>query len=209
MKHYLLIGTSIFLIGCGGSSSSPTEAPQGTETPTIPPLQTDPANMIEALDSLADAFSSPIVYSPLQNIPTTGTATYDGYFFVELSNGSDSLPDELIANLRLQVSFNPNNVSAGGSASNFFDENQDTLSGEVTLTSSNLDRTGNPNSDATFTASMSGNLSPKTGSDFGIAARLEGDFLGASHDALGGAVFGRATQDGELQDVDGRFIAAR
>ena len=196
----------MLLISCGGNSADPTDQP---DPPTLPPIQTEPVDMREAFEDLVQIFSDPVVYTELQNIPTTGTVNYDGYFVAELSNKGDGLPDELVANLSLTVRFEANGVDVSGEASNFFDGDNNQLAGALSVSAGELDRTGNPNDDATFTAGLSGDLSANSVGSFSVATRLEGDFLGQQNDALGGAVFGRVTQGGQAQDIDGSFLTAR
>ena len=206
MWLFRLVGAALLTSGCGGSSTSPDQPPV---TPPLPPIQTAPEEMQAALDDLLDIFSSPVVYTDLNDVPTTGAATFNGYFSAQLANPNDDLPDELISNLDLAVDFDASGVNVTGVAENFFDEENHALSGSLAISAGALDRTGNPNLDATFTAQLTGTLTLNGGETLDIESRFEGDFLGPQYDALGGAVFGRVTFGGNVQDIDGRILAAR
>lgn len=158
---------------------------------------------------LLAAHTQPITYTPLTQIPTTGQATYFGYFYGTLANTSDGITDSLTADLELQIGFTPSGVSVGGSVENFFDASDAPISGSLTLSAGALDRTGNPNDDATFQVSAQGQLTESDGDQLDFGSLLEGDFLGARHEALGGAVFGRVEHNGIAQDFDGGFITQR
>jgi len=111
--------------------------------------------------------------------------------------------------MKITVRFTANGVSTIGRATNFCDENNNALSGSLVLSAGQLDRTGNPNNDATFATGLDGELEAQSGQIRSIETRLEGDFLGAQQNALGGALFGRACKGGIVQDIDGAFVAAR
>jgi len=57
--------------------------------------------------------------------------------------------------------------------------------------------------------SATGTLTDDAGSDLVFGVQLEGDFLGTSNDAIGGAALGGVSVDGVDQDFDGGFIAER
>ncbi len=111
--------------------------------------------------------------------------------------------------MKITVRFTANGVSTIGRATIFCDENNNALSGSLVLSTGQLDRTGNPNNDATFATGLDGELEAQSGQIRSIETRLEGDFLGAQQNALGGALFGRASKGGTVQDIDGAFVAAR
>ncbi|SHH18816.1 hypothetical protein SAMN05444003_2382 [Cognatiyoonia sediminum] len=165
--------------------------------------------MHRAIDDVIDAFSNPVLYTEIHAIPTTGRSVYEGYLSSELSDQTDNFPDELIANLKITVRFEANGVNATGRATNFHDENDDALNGSLVLSAGQLDRTGNPNNDATFTVALNGDLEAQNGQIRSIESRLEGDFLGSQQNAIGGKLFGRARKGGSAQNIDGSFIAAR
>jgi len=210
MRVVFALGAFLLVIGCGGSSA-PNGGSSDPNQPVdpLPPIQTEPADMRRAMDDVIDAFSNPVIYTEIHAIPTAGSAVYEGYLSAELSNQTDSFPDELVANMKITVRFDANGVSATGRATNFYDENNNALSGSLVLSAGQLDRTGNPNNDATFTAALDGELEAQSGQIRSIETRLEGDFLGAQQNALGGALFGRALKGGIVQDIDGSFVAAR
>ncbi len=205
-KYIVAVLVATVLASCGGGGQSPTETP---DPPPNPTPQTEPVAMRSAMSDLLDFYANPISYTTLSQIPTTGSARYTGYLSGELSNSSDTIPDSLIANLTIDVEFGATTFVASGQATNFFDDANEPVTGSLVLAVGQLDRSGNPNDDATFTMTADGQLTTAGGDQFDISSRLEGDFLGAQHNALGGAALGRATAGGQLQDFDGSFIAAR
>lgn len=191
--------------GGGGGGGSPTEDPDPLPNPDP---ATEPVEMRAASEDLLDIYADPINYTALSGVPTTGSASYRGYLSGELSNVSDDLPDNLIGNLTIDIQFGTA-LSVTGTATNFFDEDNNAVSGSLSLSGGQLDRTGNPNQDATFVLLADGLLTDDDGDQMDLASQLEGDFLGAQHNALGGAVFGRVTSGSSVQDFDGNFITAR
>ena len=77
------------------------------------------------------------------------------------------------------------------------------------MSNGSLDRTGNPADDATIGINLAGTLTDDADQDLVFGFALEGDFLGAEYNAVGGAALGRVTVDGVDQDFDGGFIAER
>ena len=115
----------------------------------------------------------------------------------------------MTADLELQIGFRPSGVSVGGSVENFFDASDTLISDSLTLSADASDRSGNPNDDVTFQVSAQGQLTEADGDHLDLGLLLVGDFLGAQHEALGGAVFGRVEHNGLAQDFDGGFITQR
>ena len=165
--------------------------------------------MWDARAALLDTYTDPTVYTSLSSLPTNGTATYDGHFSGQLANTTDSVTDTLIGAMTLNVGFQTNTVQVSGSARDFVDGDNNALSGQLTFSAGSLDRGGNPSSDATLRMTASGTLTDTQGRDLVFGTRLEGDFLGAGHAAIGGEVLGSVTVNGVDQDFDGGFIAAR
>ena len=125
-----------------------------------------------------------------------------------MADSAEDLPDSLIGNLTIEIQFG-SVLSLSGRADNFFDESNLAVAGALTLTTGELDRVGNPNLDATLVMTMVCELTDSDGHQMDLASQMEGDFIGAQHNAIGGAVFGRITSEGTIQDFDGSFIAAR
>lgn len=152
---------------------------------------------------------NPVVYTRMSTIPQSGAITYNGYLSGSLSNTSDVLTDTMVGALEMDIAFNGAGVTVSGRADGFRDSNGRSLTGELTLSSGDLDRDGDPNVDPTFTLSADGTLVDHQGRNLVFGTHLEGDFLGTSHNAVGGDALGRVTYNGTSQDFDGIFIAER
>lgn len=196
--------TALTACGGGGGGEPVVTAPPVTPTPT-------PADRGQwaARNTLLATYTNPTVYTPLSTIPTGGSATYDGYLSGRLANRTDTITDTLIGAMTLNVGFSGTSVQVSGSVRNVVDSGNAALSGQLTLSSGSLNRSGNPASDATLLMSARGTLRDAQGRDLAISTRLEGDFLGAGHAAVGGEVLGSVRVNGVDQDFDGGFIGAR
>lgn len=165
--------------------------------------------MRAARSALLDTYADPLDYTSLSSVPTSGSATYLGYFAGNLADDDDSITDTLIGQIDMDVRFTSSSVSISGSVDNFVDDDNDALGGSLRLSNGSLNRSGNPNSDATLVISAAGTLTDDRGRDLDIGTQLEGDFLGNNHRAVGGEVLGSVTVNGRDQDFDGSFIAER
>jgi hypothetical protein len=200
------------LAACGGGGGSTTEV-EVTIDPTVQtptqPTDTSTAGQRAAATALLTEWAptNPPIYTNLSVIPTTGSAEYAGFVYGELSNDSDTITDSVIGSLNLEVGFNAGGASFGGSASGFVDEDDNDLTGNLTVSSGSLDRTGNPADDATIGISLAGTLTDDADQDLVFGFALEGDFLGSEYNAIGGAALGSVTVDGVDQNFDGGFIA--
>lgn len=208
------------LTACGGGGGAGSETPATTD-PTIPapeagPSTLDPADVprtTTALDEAANgmidtwAGTTPIAYTSLAVIPTSGSARYDGYLYGALSDARGSQTESVIGRLNLDVAFSNSSAGFTGNASDFVTGDNDALTGTLSISGGGLNRNGNPASDATVQGvAVNGTLTGAGATRvFGIA--LEGDFLGTTAEAIGGDALGRVTVDGTDQDFDGGFIA--
>lgn len=202
------------LTACGGGGGSSTDIPVTTD-PGIPNPISGPAGpstqggrTVSAL--LNDwASSTPLDYTSLSAIPATGSASYDGFLYGVLSTTGGRQTESLIGRLSLDVGFAASDINITGTASDFTANETTPLSGTLTVAGGRLNRGGNPASDATLqgvgvTGTLTGGGDTRV---FGLA--LEGDFLGAQADALGGDALGRVRVDGTDQNFDGGFIAEK
>lgn len=205
----ILVG---LLAGCGGSAAT-------TPVVTGPPVVTAPvitqaslsemAAMQSAQAAMISDYSSPIVYTPLASVPTSGNAVYKGYLGGTLANSSDGLTDTIIGEMSLTVEFTNSSVNVSGSARNFRDDDGALMTGSLTFSTGDLDRGGDPSSDATLTLTANGTLIDADTNSLLFGTQLEGDMLGTNYSAVGGAVLGLVTHNGISQDIDGEFIAER
>lgn len=190
------------MIACGGSgSTTPVTLPS-------PPLQGSTASLA-AVQGLLDTHADPVDYTTLNTIPQSGNASYSGFAYGTLANTSDTITDSLIGELSVSVSFGPSSTSLTGNITDFVDQDGDALSGTLALTSGEFDRSGSPNADSTVGITVSGNLTDDTSQTLAINGRLEGDFLGSDHLAIGGEFLGTVVSNGDNQNLDGGFIAER
>lgn len=205
-----LMGTLAACGGGGGGGGDGTPPTTPAPTPPTAPTPGDDLNTMEAgRDALLATYANPLDYTDLSAIPTRGDANYQGYFSGNLANTGDSITDTLIGQIDMDVDFTSNSVRVSGSVGSFVDEDDDALSGSLTLGNGSLDRDGNPSNDATLVLTATGTLTDDRGRDLDIGTQLEGDFLGSGHAAVGGEVLGSVTVNGTDQDFDGSFIAER
>lgn len=187
----------------------------GASTPIIAPPPVRPGNGLSYNQVLNDAsalgarFFNPIVYTEMAQIPMSGVAAYDGYYFGELLNGSAVGVENIIGKLALNLVFSPYSTSVSGAVGNFSDSNNEPLSGQLELSHGALDRAGNPNTNATLTSRSIGSLTTAQGITLQFEVYLEGDLLGADHDAVGGNLVGGVTSENLVFSFDGYFIGER
>lgn len=208
------------LAACGGAVTptvEPAPEPEPVVTPAPDPTPEEPepeapaptlAQMTAGSMALIDDYS-PITYTTLSVVQTTGAATYDGYLGGVLSNSSDAITDEILGEMSLTVTFNNDAVVVTGDAYNFRDEDGVAMDGTLRFGGGTFDRNGDPAVDATFTMTANGTLEDDQGRNLVFGTQLEGDFLGSNYDAIGGDALGRVTYNGTNQDFDGQFIAER
>lgn len=212
MAHFnigVAAGLLLALSACGGGGGGGDGEPMVTPPPDPTPPSPGDSAMWDARAALLTTHTEPTNYTALSSLPTSGTATYDGYFSGTLSNTTDNVTDSLIGALSLGVQFRATTVTVSGTVSDFVDSDDNALTGELTLSAGSLDRGGDPGSDATLVMQANGTLRDAQGQDLIIGTQLEGDFLGTGHAAVGGEVLGGVTVNGVDQDFDGDFIAAR
>lgn len=165
--------------------------------------------MLNDASALEARFTNPLAYTEMAQIPMSGVAAYNGYYFGELLNGSAVGVENLIGKLALNLEFSPYSTSVSGAVGNFSDSNNEPLSGQLELSHGALDRAGNPNTNATLTSRSIGSLTTAQGITLQFEVYLEGDLLGADHDAVGGNLVGGVTSENLVFSFDGYFIGER
>jgi len=190
------------MIACGGSGGT------GPVTLPTPPLQGSTATLA-AVQGLLDTHADPVSYTSLDTIPQSGNASYAGFVYGTLANTNDSLTDSLIGELSISVVFGSSFTTLSGNITDVVDQDGDPMTGTLDLSSGQFDRSGSPNADSTIGITVSGNLTDDTAQTLLIDGRLEGDFLGTGHPAIGGEFLGSVTSNGISQNLDGGFIAER
>lgn len=198
-----LLATGLTACG-GGAATTPT-----TTNPTPAPAPAPTSNQMKtARNALLSAYS-PITYTNLGAIQTSGAATYDGYIWGDLLNTTDAVTDAVLGEMTLAVAFNNDRVVVSGDAFNFRDAQDAAMDGTLTFSGGTLDRNGDPTVDATFTLTANGTLVDAQNRSLVFGAELEGDFLGSTYQAIGGDALGRVTYNGITQNFNGDFIAER
>lgn len=198
---------SVSLMACGGGGGG-SDTPSMTPTPPVVPTPGPDASAEDLLAAWAP--TTPPAYTPLNLIPAKGRADYEGYVFGDLSNSRDKITDNVIGSLTLEIDFNTKGARFSGNARDFKDENEDAMTGRLTISGGNLDRDGSPANDATVRGvNLEGTLTDSADRKLAFGFQLEGDFLGGNYNAIGGDALGRVTVDGADQDFDGGFIAQR
>ena len=195
------------LAGCGGSSATTPK----TEDPEIPSTSLSAlAAMQSDQTAMISTYPLPNAYTPLASIPISGTYVYDGYLSGGRGETLDALTDIIIGDLKLSVEFGNSSDDISGSASNFHDEDGALMTGSLTFSSGELDRSGDPISDATLTLTVSGRLTDADINTLDFSGNLEGDTLGTNYNALGGdALFNVSENSGTSEYFTGIFIAER
>ncbi len=151
---------------------------------------------------------SPIVYTDLLTIPTTGSAQYSGFISGQLSDISDDVTDGLIGELQLEIAFAETDM-VSGRATNFLDQRGNPVIGSIALTGGALNRDGDPNVDATFSFEGLGELTDTNGRNLELDVDFDGDFLGDQNAGIGGDVMGQVNVEGATQSFGGLFIASK
>lgn len=211
------LATLILLAACGGGGGGGASDP--VQNPAIPgpvtpgdaaPATTD--GLRRAATGLLDIWAPGGVadYTSLAAVPASGSASYGGYLYGDLSTDGGAATDSLIGRLTLTATFSADSAAFSGRVNDVVDSRDDPLSGTLAVSGGSLNRSGNPASDATLRGiAVDGTLRDGDGTTLDVGLRLEGDFLGSTAQALGGEALGRVTVGSTRQDFDGGFIAAR
>lgn len=193
------------LAACGGGGGSGGGGSDGT--PVVEPPPQIAASLGPAAAALLTDHANPVTYADPADVPTSGSARYEGYAYGVLSNSSDAITDNLIGALTLTTDFGSDSFS--GRIDTLRNTDDQPLTGQLSVSGGTFDRAGNPNSDSTLQVSLSGTVTDTGNRSLEIGAVLEGDFLGNGAEAVGGELLGTVTHNGTTQNIDGGFIAAR
>ena len=177
-----------------------------TEEGSVAPRTTPAATYsdLSAQDAALHAQWDGAGYTPPSGLPLSGAASYAGVIGLQTETVSADLA--LSGVLRLDVNFLAGSLS--GSATSFVDQNDTAYGGTLTIANGVLDRTADPVTGFTFSATVSGAISGG-GENFAITADLNGDFLGPAHNAVTGPIAGSASGSVPNGYLFGDFIAAR
>lgn len=185
---------ALLLGGCGGSS-----AVSGRQDITA-------LDQIDAAIGQLQTKHPAGSYTPLSTLAvTTGTVTYEGFMRSSLANTSDTVTDVLAGQVDIAVAFDSPEM-VDGTAHSFVDEDGNSMSGQLTLSGGALNLAGDPTSDFTFQFDGDGQLQDSSGRQIDLEVSFDGDFLGATAEAIGGDVTGTATVGGNAQSLQGLFV---
>lgn len=196
VRHGVLMSIALAASACTGSAE--------------PPLTSNPVALTAAQVYARDASSliqsfQPIEFTDLSLLPGSGTVIYDGFLLGQLANLDDDLTDSFAGKLSLIVRFESDQMVTG-IIQDVVDEDGNSLTGQLTLSGGNLNRSGNPNVDATFVFQGEGELTTNKQELILFDLEFEGDFLGSNNEGIGGDVLGRASTNNGSQAVGGLFI---
>jgi len=183
-KTALPFALAILVAGCGGSSTGATS--------------------FKSIETAGNALSNEIFsvpYTDPSTLPTSGSASYNGYIGVTVDNAID-----VAGELELTADFASDNIT--GSAFNFFDRNENAYAGTLEVSNGGFDRTADTSSEFTFGADLDGTLS-NSGENIQVDASLDGDFTGSDYRYVEGTVFGRARTSEGWFSLDGGFVGER
>ena len=155
----------------------------------------------ETLDMLGDVSSLGI--SPALFLPTSGTASYDGYLGAADTSGA------IIGDLDLTADFGADSIS--GTASNFIDEENTEYTGRLTISNGDIFRTADPATEYQIAADVNGTLSTDEART-SVNAIMLGDFFGGSQQGVAGILRGTTTDQFGTTLLDGSnsgFVAER
>jgi len=202
------------LAACGGSSSPVVEDPIVPDLPAAPtdPDPVDPptgdaqtgAEMRSSATSLLLEFADPVVFTELSNVPSSMTATYDGYAYGTLAGNPSTITDTLTGSLSMSIGLASNTANISGTISNFVDDADNAVTGDLTITDGTFNRAGDPSDDPTLSINFAGTLTD-AGQDLVVGGQLQGDFLDTNYNGVGGALLGQVNG----HPINGGFIAER
>lgn len=165
-SHLTVIAGLGLLAGCTGNSDFSFSDPGSSSYNAV----------VSGFENLQDAFDLSLI-TPTGSIPDIGDAVhYDGYMRLHASDHVSGEREEYAGDARLTANFEMDTV--GGSASNFFDSSNRSVSGTLALSAGTIDRTADPSTEWQIGADIDGVLTDGDGVDLEVSASLVGDFLG-------------------------------
>lgn len=203
-KLCIAVITVIFMAGCKGTTDPlpiSSNGPQGEQNETVVQMTRNINNIVQT--NTADGFTN------ILDLPTVGSINYSGNVVWNLSDTNDSISNRMAGSLEIDVTFGSASVNFSGTASNFVDAQNNSMSGALSLSETDIDINGNPNRDATILISANGTLTDSLGQQIRIFSQLEGDFWGSNYNSIAGNVVGSATAGSISQRLDGIFATDR
>lgn len=203
----LILPIILTLAACGGSSSGGNTIidTDGVDVPVLPPVDTDAFTTVGGALAELEFFvekSENLILTPIADIPTSGSATYDGVFSLGRieerfpGDPDPDLVDPLIGEVELDVDFQRNTLS--GNADNFFDDTR-SVSGSLTISDGEIERSVDG---VLFVADVVGEL-PINGAQRDVEGALIGGFGGNDAETIVSLFVGDA--DGEFPLIGTAF----
>ena len=199
-EEFLHSGRSSLLIACCVTAACGGGGGGGGAAPTQFDALFNEAEELASQFELA-GFSDP------SNIPTSGSAQFEGVVLLQLSDTTDRIFDRAACRVNIDVTFDGSTIV--GSAQSFVDGNGIGIAGQLDISSGTIDRMGDPNVEATVGFEMSGQLTDNLIGEVDFALDFDGDFFGDQLDALGGSISGIATAGSTEQLVGGALISEK
>lgn len=142
--------------------------------------------------------------TPLSEVPDSGDHRYQGQIALNLPFGS--IPAEAyVGNFTLVLAVDSGSLDATGLVSGFTSGSGAELEGALAFGRGQLFPDADPAQDFLLQADLVGDLT-KDGIDYGLSARISGDFYGQNADGLAGLVYAGVIRQGDDVDVfDGSF----
>jgi hypothetical protein len=171
---------------------------------------TEPADTADAASALRKSLEESPVSPPAQ-LPTMGTADYNGFMFVDLPVTPDdpTLQTAYVGQMTMVIAFDERAEPVSGSARGFTDRLNVTLDGELDLGAGAIFRGNDPDSNYTLQGAVTGRLNhPDVGAML-IDGSMAGEFRGLGQEGLQGVIFGDVASTLGEEIFDGSFAAER
>lgn len=191
-----LVATAM-VAGCsGGGGNGPVEETDGTSSSSSATL----TELVDEANTLADQ-ALYMEDTSAADLPTSGTASYDGVMMVSTSDGN-----ALIGDLDLSVDFGASNDPISGSVTGLVERDEGRWGGSLNVDNSVLDRetSGSP----TWTANLEGTVTNPTDTAYEVDGQVEGGFGRSDASFIGGELTGEACA-GDCVSMEGFLLADR
>lgn len=204
----LAASITLALAGCGGSGSGGGGAPGGGSGGGGGTA--DGQTFLEHDGPLMEMEGRTAALAPTSTaaMPTTGSATYDGYAFVEMNMTGGPVdvgdPGYEAANARIALNADFASSSVSGQIHEVGVEDGPTLTGSLPITGGSISGNG-------MTGRAAGTLGGGDRGDIGLDLALDGTFRGSAAEAVRGTITGTVEYDGATGAVfgDSGFAAER
>jgi hypothetical protein len=168
------------------------------------------AELAQEGEDLLAAYEGVAVTDPA-TLPVHGGATYQGVMGLDLAAVPNGPEDEFdtMGRLELRVDFDGVGDAVTGEVTEIVDLEGVEYTGQLDISRGVIDRDIDPETEWTFGADLEGTIEDEDGQDWRMEAEIDGHFLGAGHEAVGGVVDGEACTAELCTGMGGGFIAER